>query len=450
MSVYSTSLKAEVYEARQFNQQRCEFRLDKGNTIYYTNLRLVGVGVQGAGANDVYNEAAGAYALVKSVRLMDGGIEIDRCDEANRYLAWKNQLSNNEDNRHINQRLSKNSVGYRLNASAQVQTNPAVDKATPVAGDNAWLKERRQAWLDLRACLPVLNSMVALDTELMKNVRILIEWETDARKIVKNSTNSGALTVQQPILVCDEVRDPSLASKLRGEMKSFAWKTYEHDQVNIPAQTALPANGDLLGTLQQTTRTVNGFDNKYVHRIVMMKSMADKTKNIGNGSAAAALNANVGVGFGDFRSQAQHLEAVQFQLNGSNLLTGNGLDSPALKADLHDQTWGSLNMVPYGHLQSVGLDQCATGGNVAAGVNNHGVNVDENGMGSGAKVGQSDYIGLRLEERINDFQLKYERRCLLDVTSNLLESSELEVHFFAEVPKSFSMDGKGSYTIAYL
>lgn len=461
MSVYSTSLKAEVYEPRQFNQQRCEFRLDKGNTLYYSNLRLVGLNAQGATANDEYNFMAGSYSLIRSIRLMDGGVELDRCDEANRYLAWKNMLNNNEDNRYIHQRLAKHRIGYRLNSSTNVEHNRAISKRLPTtfavdATNTPAIVDGHGGWLDLRQCLPILNSLVAVDTNMMKNLRLLIEWEQDATKIASNSTNAGALTILQPILVADEVRDPSAAASIRSQMKSFSWKTYEHDQVNIPAGTRSADQNDNVGVKQSVSRTINGFDNKYVSRMVMMKTFSDKTKNIGSGTATVASNANVAVGGGDFRSQCQHREVVQLQVNGSNLFAGAGLDSPALKADLHDECWGSLNIVPNGIYQSVGLD--APIGTTAAGVANRivpglntvGQNQTQQAVSSAPLVGQADYIGVRMESRINDLQLKYERSCLADASTNQLESEELEVHIFAEVPKSLTMEGGGNYTIAYL
>ena len=71
-------------------------------------------------------------------------------------------------------------------------------------------------------------------------------------------------------------------------------------------------------------------------------------------------------------------------------------------------------------------------------------------MSSSNHVGADDYIGVRIEERVSDLQLSFERACLNDVSDNLLESTELAIHLYAEVPKQLTLDGEGSYTVSYL
>ena len=459
MSIYSTSLKQVVYEARQFSQDRCEFRLDKSAT-YYSNLRLVGVGCSSATQAEAYNRNAGAYSVIKRIVLLDGGVELERCDETNRYLAWKNMLAKNDANRYVNQRLAKHSLGYRLYEDAaghadidaggvggQVGSAGAVATRfqAPVNTAVGQALESGMAWLDLRECLPLLSNMVALDTDLMPNLRIQIEWENSAVKVLESNT-TRALTIHQPVLVADMVKDPALAMSLRKQLKSVVWKTYEHDQISIPAGTQSAAITDKQGVKQSVNQTINGFDNKFLHRIMMAKTFSNKAQTVGfNNNDLGATLANQQYGFGDFRSQSQNAETVQFVVNGSNMMTGEGLTSAAQKADVHAECWGELNIVPFGHLQSVGLDT-----NRAPAQNHEGVSLHQADFGSGSLVGQVDYIGLRIEERVRQLDLNYSRRCLTDVMTNPVESTELEVHFFGEISKSLVLDGRGSYTISYL
>lgn len=458
MSIYSTSLKQQVYEARQFNQTRCEFRLDRSAT-YYSNLRLVGVGASCSGSVDSYNRNAGAYSVIKRIVLLDGGMELERCDETNRYLAWKNQLSKNQANRYVNQRLAKHNLGFRLIDNG---TNAVVDSGgsggqTGSAGEVALRYsvplntttgadlEKTTSWLDLRECLPLLNNLIALDTDLMPNLRIQIEWETNALKVLTNDTTK-TITIQQPVLVADMVKDPALAQSLRSQMNSVVWKTYEHDQVIIPASARGADQNDNVGVLQNVNKTINGFDNKFLHRLMMSKTFSNKTLTTGiNNGAGTAVAPNESMGYGDFRSQAQHNEKVQFVVNGGNIFTGEGLTSSSQKADIHAECWGELNVVPFAHLQRVGLDT-----NLSASQNNEGVALHQSVAGSSTLVGQADYVGVRVEERVRQLDLNYSRNCLADVMTNKLESEELEVHFFGEVSKSLVLDGRGSYTISYL
>lgn len=455
MSIYSTSLKKQVLEPRQFNQQRCEFRLDSGGTMYFTNLRLVNLGAGCSTANDAYNNAVGGYSVVKSLVLLDGSQELDRCDEANRYLAWYNALNKNEDNFYVNQRLSKNKVGYRMNdVEEHVDANFAIDNTVFRHQDGNLATDVQQAqgssWLDLRNCLPVLRALGALDTALMPNLRLQIEWETDARVVLKNDTTK-TVRIFEPLLVADEIVDDSMKAGLRAQMKDVAWKTYEHDILIVPEGARSANQNDNDGVKQTVALTINGFDNKYIHRLVAMKAYSNPALSVGNGDSDVAVTPNRSQGNGVFVSRAQHKEKVQFKVNGSNLLVGEGLTSPSMKADLHDECWGSLNIPPCGIFQSVGLDNPRQANNtIGRGANVIGQSGEDNTVGSPMLVGASDYIGVRLEERISDLQFRYERSCLSDVLINKLESAELAVHFYAEIPKQITMDGAGSYTIQYL
>lgn len=456
MSIYSTSLKKQVLEPRQFNQQRCEFRLDSGGTMYFTNLRLINLGCGSSAGNDVYNHASGAYSVIKQLVLLDGSQELERCDETNRYLAWYNALNKNEDNFYVNQKLAKHKLGYRMNdIEEKVDANFAIANTMfrhEVGNEASAINQSiGSGWLDLRNCLPLLKALGALDTALMPNLRLQIEWESDARVCLKNDTTRN-IRIFEPLLVCDEIVDESMKAGLRAQMKDTAWKTYEHDLVIVPEGARSADRTDNDGIKQTSAITINGFDNKYIHRLVAMKAYSDPATSVGNGDSSVPIQANESMGNGVFVSRAQHREKVQFKVNGSNLLVGEGLTSPAMKADLHDECWGSLNIVPCGIFQSVGLDnpRDATNNTISRGANVVGQAGEDAFVQSSMLVGASDYIGVRIEERISDLQFRYERSCLFDDMVNKVESAELAVHFYAEVPKQLTMDGKGSYTIQYL
>ena len=452
MSIYSTSLKKVVFEPRQFSQTRCEFRLDSGDTMYFNNLRLVNLGAMVATGAGAYNRSAGSYAVIKNLVLLDGSQELERCDETNLYLSWYNKLSKNQDNYYVNQRLVKHGIGYRAeDVEDRVTGNPAISNV--LVQDNATPLQQSQGtgWLDLRNCLPLLSAMGALDSKLMPNLRLQIEWETNPINV--SQREDRAITILQPLLLADEIVDSSMKAGLRSGMKDVMWKTYEHDLVIVPAGTISAANTDNVGVVNSTSRTINGFDNKYVHRLVAMKTYSDPNVAVATGiDGAGALEPAVVQGHGNFLSRVQHREKIQFQVNGSNLVVGEGLTSPAMRADMHDECWGSVNMVPGGIYQSVGLDapREPTGNALSRGANIVGTNNVSNAIASSDQVGSDDYVGVRIEERISDLQFKHERACLNDVRRNKVESTELAVHFYAEIPKQLKMDGMGSYTISYL
>ena len=245
--------------------------------------------------------------------------------------------------------------------------------------------------------------MGALDSKLMPNLRIQIEFDKNPISVIQSSNK--AITILEPLLVADEIVDDSMKAGLRAGMKDVMWKTYEHDLVIIPAGTRSAANTDNTGVVQSVSRTINGFDNKYIHRLVAMKTYSDSSLAVDNGAEGAGLDANLVQSYGNFISRVQHREKIQFQINGSNLLVGEGLTSPAMRADLHDEAWGSLNVNPYGIYQSVGLDTPRTTGNaISRGSNIVGTSNVSNDMSSSLHVGADDYIGVRVEERVSDLQ----------------------------------------------
>ena len=62
MALYSGSLKTHILDDVSFNQNRVEFRFD-ADTMYYSNIRLVDLGVKGTatGYNHFHMSSERAY-----------------------------------------------------------------------------------------------------------------------------------------------------------------------------------------------------------------------------------------------------------------------------------------------------------------------------------------------------------------------------------------------------
>jgi len=469
MSVYSQSLKTEIFDPRIETADRVEFRLDKGDNVYFSNLRLANVGVSVTGGQDSYNKAVGVAGNIRRITLLDGAIELDRCVEVNRYLSWFFCGGENNSNRHVHQNLVKHEIGYRLNDNKVVDgVGSAPDKlirrsdgvaAVPPGRATDAEMEKVAGYLDLRQMLPILDSLGVISTEMFENLRLVIEYEPNSLE-GRAKVGSAALNLEKanltPMLLADEIKDPALKQRAKSNMKSFQWNTYEHDLVDIPANAcpapAVDGNGNTTNAdqVQKVKRIVDGFKNKFVSRLVLMKCPQDKSNNrvLNNAVSATAVR-----GVGDYASLAMNREKINFIVNGRQLFAGEGLDTPSKIADVHADTWGNYNILPYAHTQSVGLDQP---GNVPPanvyGTAQYQQVVEPNAQDP--RVGQSAWVGCRIGDTLNTLEFEYERQQAPDVRQGAganygYTGIAMDVHFYAEVPKKFIMDG-GKYRIEYL
>jgi len=467
MSVYSQTLRSEVFDPRVHNENRSEFRLDKGR-MFFSNLRLGNIGVTQTGQDDRYSKAVGAAGHIRRVTLYDGAVELDKCEECNRYLSWYLCGGANDSNRYVGQNLLKHNIGYAMNdnkvvdgvaaGSGRGQEASGVGHLLPQSTHPPHFVERMGGYLDLRMALPFLDKIGVLDTDNMfHNLRVVLEYEPDnvngRAKVVQLNTNS-AIQKNTPILIADELKDEGMKSKAKSQLKSFVWNVYEKDLVSVPAvgritPLALGGTGaafDVTPTeTQKTVRRVDGYKNKIVNRLVMMKCPTDKATNLILNNAAG----NVVRGVGDYSSLAMNKEKINFVVNGRQLISGEGLNSPAKIADIHADAWSNYNILPFSHQQNVGLDPP---GNQPP-HNVFGVVHDQERPEPNAqdpRVGQSSWVGVRIGERVNTLDLEYERVAVAESRANFNYTGlGLDVHFYAEVPKQFILDGSG-YRIEYL
>lgn len=443
MSLYSGSLKTQYLDPRiDQSNNRVEFRFDP-ETAYYSNLRLVNFGCTGnATDNNTINSQAGLLSLIKNARLMDGAVELDSLRNAGKYLAFRTANNSNSDNANINSKLLRAKVGYYMEDTGQVLH----DAGNPVnrVRTSANSTDANDAYIDLRRIFPILENISYLDTTLFPNLKIVIEYDTSALKLAL-ATNTDTLTTKTPLLVCDEIMDKGVVSKLRSKFNGVVYAGIEDDLFVIPSKEATSA-GLASGVVEKqvVNQRLNGFDNKILGRIVVMKQASDTSKY---------NNAGASLGFGPHSSLAQVGEKVNFNVNGVKILTGDGIDTPAKQlAYLHD-TWGEFNMLPFSNELSVGA-------NTPGALHNRIGTPNANAVGGGANespfIGQASYLGIDLSTRVSQLEINYEREIIKDTTAaagdqgKKYESAALDVHVYAEVQKQLKVGANGRYTITYL
>ena len=433
MSLYSSKIKCDIVDpANESQNVRVEFRLNSG-IGYYPTLRLGNFGSVGGDVEQ--NTAVGSLGLIRHVVLMNGTEEISKTRFANRYQAFKIFNNTNDDNRDINSSLYNCRQGYIFNDNLSVQPGGSPQNQQ-VVGDAVNVKASKASSVNLMDLLPFLKSVPVLDTSLWTDLRVIVEYETSPSSWLNN--NDAASSTISPYLIAEEITDADLIKKLSATFKSSIWNEIEHDQFHIGTQ--IP-QANAVPVVQKIKQVINGFDNKFVSRVVCMKTYSDKAEI--KVDKAGAVNSS----FGDFVSLAQHKEKINFVLNGKPVLPLDGLDTPAKKAMMLNDTWGTCNQIPYGNVEGVGLD-----GRDAA-VNKIGAPSLQTTR-CGEDVGSQDFIGIMLESRINQLEIDFERSVpeedLADASCKVSKiGTGLDFHIYAEVRKMLTLEN-GRYIVSYV
>ena len=416
MSFYSSGqVKSEVVEPSvDSSRNRSEFRLPKGDLL--PNLKLANVGLAGS-AGVAYNSAVGALACIKNIYLFDGKTELQSVRDFNDYKAFHNLRNDNRNNSEVRRHTERTSIGYAnrydlTNKERRIfvkdAQNNTISAADTPAGNN-------KALLDVSECMSFLKGMPVLSSSVFKNLRLVVEYESDNRKMLtadnKDATVAAAGTTR-PLLIVDRVEDDSVAASLRARMANFQFVVHERDTIPVKAITA--------GASATTARRILGFNNKNVQRIAIRKSFNDPESNFAS---------NVVQGFGPYNSVNGLSERYQVVLNGRSLFPRDGLpgDNRAL-AHLTD-TYGSFNMPD------------------AANSNYNVTNAERYSVDNLA--GNLDFFGTFIGEQVQDLRIEYSRTGhATDASTVKRYNDALDLHVEAEVVKQISF-GNGSYLVSY-
>jgi len=268
----------------------------------------------------------------------------------------------------------------------------------------------------------MLRATPYLPTNIFKRLRLVVSWETDIANMV---AESNATVKTQPGVLCyDEVVNPSTKATMLSGFKGVTWSAIEHDRVVLSATTVPTAA--LPNTQQETTFTINGFNNKTLNRLLIVNTPTS-TSTIQSPGGVVHFAGGLG-------SKSQYAQEVQLRVNGSNLLAKNGITRPSQRLAMVCDTWGDVNT--YTGLSDIGLGT-------------EGANHISNYTTGGAQ--ELDYTGVIVGERVNDLQLDYKRSGVFsgDPAVNARYNQQLFLNLFGEVPKSIVTDGP-SYNVVYI
>jgi hypothetical protein len=187
-----------------------------------------------------------------------------------------------------------------------------------------------------------------------------------------------------------------------------AWLEIEHDEYILQGENPSTANQP---KKIETSVRLNGFNNKYVERLLLVKQFDDLTKY---GTSHIVKNGSLSL----FK------EEFQVRTNGVNVFP-TIIDKDAVRANIMEDAWGVLNVVQH-------FNKCYTTDDLLA----------------GSQVGLTDYTGCVLADAVKDLQIQHNRSCINDSATDSKPNSVMKVHVYAECRKVLNMKG-GDYQVLY-
>lgn len=485
MSIFSSSVRTQIIDPTFHSENRAEFRLSGRGVAYLPTLRLGNIGLKKtAGFDNEYHFGCGAASIISRISLLDGNEQLDSLKSCAQWLTFKRMQKSNSENVNVFSDLEGGRVGWSAGASGDLLANEP-----KLVSQGA---ESTLGSLDLRECFPFLNNVSHLSTKLFKNLRVVVEYVPNSQVglLLNNQTNVAGLAKTVPILMADEITDDALVATLDSQLNNANWVAVETDNATIPAVPGVEGAAIATAVQQRTSLRINGFQNKAVSRVMVAKTFTDADAYkyiIPTGAPNAGNTANKGLA--SYGSRALHKERFNMRINGRNVMSGDGLTSPAQTTMMLTDVWGELDMCQGQNTESVGLDTkygLVVPNATTATIVGHGPynwvgsprtepRVQENGgvlntadtawgtpptAQQGVWIGNSAFIGVPVHDRVTDMQLDLVRTGTpSSVTSGagLFDAGSissagnylgLTLNVFAEVSKQMEVRN-GEYIISY-
>ena len=433
----STTLIDSVYDRTNF---RTEFRFDP-NQVYLSNMRLLNLGAVCSG--DVaqsfsYNFLVGTYGVVKQITLYDGNETLSNLVDFNRYSAFKSFTTKNDDNNSITKFLQVNNLGYvytdvdTLDASGNPFTLGKIERLNNAGQLLNTDSRTTKGWLSLRDCIPFLAASQYVPTNVFKNLRLVIEYDTNAQNFAKGAVLTYQTT--EPFLVADVMLNSKVANQMMMEYKSLSWIDVETDRLVLPAVAGVSNTN--VNPVQEVKFNVNGFNNKRVNRVVMCNQATSELTY----KPANNINAEVYTDFANMGSMGMLNQSLQVIVNGSNLFTEPINTANKRLAQVVDNYGDAVCPLGYGNVSGL------VGATDATSLVSKSVEILNN----------TDYSVFTLGgQRVQELVLEYKRTGQYENgVSNANQpvrryNQQLNLVLYGEVQKSLVLGDKGNYIIGY-
>ena len=428
MSFYSDdTIKTEILEAVvHIPNSRSEFRM-RGMDMN-TNLKLINIQPVDTSNGSETNDQCGALGVIRNLYLYDGQVELASIRDFHRYIGFKNLLSSNAYNCGVGRALDYNNLGYTNQQKGgviaadkrQTLVKDQQNDNMPAAPDAAASININNAYLNLQQVFSFLAKMPILSSKMFKDLRLVVEYNTDSKLFTNKDNVSGTLSESRPLLVVDRIMDPKVSNAMLSAVKSFEYNVVEHDRFQVQATAA--------GTRQSVEQTLKGFSGKRVERLRINKNFASLSSYFtGN-----TLNDRFGV----HGSNSGNKEQYQLTVNGRPIAP----DADGFKGDnralaLLSDSFGTVNLHETS-LYHVDTSYETVNSLTLANIPN----------------GNQNYFGVYVGQKVNELKFQYSRTGKAGGTNdgtNTQYNSKLELFVEAEVVKAFVLNN-GSYNIVYV
>lgn len=436
---YSNDIKIHELEPLYYSENnRVEFRLP-ANKIYTNTLRLLNVGVVKSSNQDNLNKLAGIAGCIESIIILDGNVEIQSLHRANEWCAIKHSFKSNSYNEDLGSvlNLTRKSAHFNLadRTNAQVAGRCIGSKVVEgglranISVTNTSDRLTSKGQLDLSDYMGFLQSVNYLDTSLMQNLKVVIEYNMDQLNVMYGNHGAGNISSTRPLLVVEEIVDPNIVSANMGKSQVINYKVIESDIVSVPGIVPTANNAN---PIQFQTFHLHAYNNKSVDRmLIKTRSTLASTENTG------ATN----VMYGIYNSQAMLKQKNQVRVNGMNIYPRDGVSKENERLAGVADIWApNMSIMPFQQGLAFKAPDALTRDQVIA-------------MGN-ESIGSQSYFACDLAgQKVKDLQLDYQRVGFFNQTAGQLAlskyNSALNLVVFAEVKKAVIFSG-GSYNVVYV
>lgn len=416
MAFYTPNkVKTEIIDPHYYSSnERVEFRLDRGTLM--NNVKLVNLGVVAAG-NLNYNADAGVLSIIKNIHLYDGKVVLQSQEHSNERSAFQNAMNSNSYNGNVDRYMKLHSQGYTI--CGNLEEGKAVSEMANVINDNVpaadTLGNTKKGGVWIGELLPIIKVLPCLPSSVFKQLRLVIEFESDVRNIL--SKNSQVQTTIKPVLIVDRIIDQQAEAKEIAKLGNATFMNYEYTQLQMPVNA---------GGVQEINKKVLAFNNKTLHKLRLKMNYQDKSKYI-----SANVVGNRGLLGTSFNLRHR---AVQYRVNGANLLPRSNIKGDMRRLALLNDTYGVINMTP--EMPTSIANKTSQDGAVILDDD------DEN-------IGVKDFDGVYVGQVIEDLQLFIQREHIVDTTDPSRYNDALNVVIEGEVEKTIQF-GNGGYNVGYV
>lgn len=399
--------KTHAIDPINFNKYRCEFRLPS-STVLLSKMSIMNLGVHGDVARHEFINSIGVKGLIKKLSLYDGNQKLDEINHFNLWSAYDEYHNDNDKARDMDNYLSGSSFGFTVRDKYDLTGNTEPLDAEQVQVFNrvkhAELLEDDtfKGVVSLFKELDFLKNSLVVPTTIFKNLRVVIEFQTDMSQVFK--TIPASHTLLRPFIVVQEIVDEPTAVALLKQYKGVAFQALEDDVIPVK-------KGSLVAIeTQETKKKINGFNGKMLNKLIIQKERTE----------------NKGAGVKQFGSVAQVKEAVNFTVNGKKLLPFEGCDRTNKRLGVLHMTNGTHNTV-------LGVESVGTSNIV----------VDDT---VGQLVSNCDYMAFNIVDRVRDLQIDYKRESHPGHSGEYNQALNLNV--YGKVSKAVVVNG-ANYVVEY-